>query len=102
MTFILEDEIRKANAAYFNALVAAGHIELPVSIQDVEESLAGWPFRKPPPQTSGPCVHCGYEAEDRRDGEWLHDECNDILIAEQEADYRADDPRRGQAKWINR
>jgi len=46
MTFILEDEIRKANAAYFNALVAAGHIALPVSIQDVGESLAGWPYRK--------------------------------------------------------
>ena len=51
---------------------------------------------------SGDCVHCGYDTEDKDDGEWLHDECRDELIADQREDYRLDDPRHGQAKWLNR
>ena len=52
--------------------------------------------------TSGPCVHCHQDTEDRHGGEWMHDECNDVLVAEQQADYRADDPRHGQASDLNR
>jgi len=83
MTFILEDEIRKANAAYFNALVGAGHITLPVSVQDVGESLAGWPFKKPKDDVD----------EDEPDG---YEDTSDWPD-----DHKLDDPRRGQAKWIN-
>lgn len=56
-------------------------------------------LRKP---TSGPCVHCGYDTEDKRDGEWLHDGCNDELVGQQAEDHRLDDPRHGQARYLNR
>ena len=54
-------------------------MELPISICDVEESLAGFPFRKPVKETE--------PEEDTSD--WPDD-------------HKLDDPRRGQAKWINR
>ena len=52
--------------------------------------------------TSGPCLHCHHDTEDKHGGEWMHDECNDALIAEQREDERLDDPRHGQASEINR
>ena len=73
---------------------------LPVSITDVEESDTGFPRKRYP--ISGDCVHCGYDTEEKDEGDWLHDECRDELIAEQREDYRLDDPRHGQAKSINR
>ena len=54
-------------------------MELPVSICDIEESLAGWPYRKPRDEPE--------PEEDTSD--WPDD-------------HKLDDPRRGQAKWINR
>ena len=56
-------------------------------------------IRKP---TSGACVYCAHDTEDMDGGEWLHDECRDVLVDEQQADYRADDPRHGQAGDLNR
>ena len=58
-------------------------------------------IRKP---VSGPCEHCGEDSEDwcKWNQCWLHDDCADKLTREQEADHRADDPRRGQAEWLNK
>ena len=58
--------------------------------------------RKHEEPTSGPCVECGQDTEDKRCGEWLHDDCNDALMDEQREDERLDDPRRGQADYLNR
>ena len=56
-------------------------ITLPVSICEVDESVSGWPFCKPEP----------LEAIEPEDESWQWPD-----------DSKLDDPRRGQAKWINR
>ena len=72
---------------------------IPVSLRDTDESDAGWPRKRYP--ISGDCVHCGCDTEDKDHWEWLHDECRDELIAGQRQDARIDNPRHGQARWIN-
>ena len=47
---------------------------------------------------SGRCIHCGYdcdEPDEQNPGEWIHAECHEDLVAQQQEDYRLDDPRHG-------
>ena len=79
MTFDIRRAIEAATAAY--------GVGIPKSI------------RKP---TSGPCIHCQHDTDERDEGEWLHSECRDELVDEQRADDRHNDPRTGQAAYLNR
>ena len=83
MKFDLAAEVKRATVAY----LSLEGIAIPESI------------RKP---INGLCAHCGAETENKHCGEWLHDDCNDALVAEQREDERLDDPRHGQADSLNR
>ena len=77
MTFNFEAEFKRVTSAY----LAAEGIAIPASI------------RKP---THGDCIHCGQDTDDSDEGEFLHEDCRDELIAEQRSEDRHNDPRRGQ------
>ena len=86
--FDFSDETERATAAWL-----ASHPEV-AKVREAARACVGiaipqWLLK----QTSGKCVHCGYDTEDRDEGDWLHDECRDELIAEQREDNRLDDPR---------
>lgn len=84
-TFDLKSEIDRATAAYLS--LEGPHI--PASI------------RKRPEPTSGPCIQCKRDTENRDEGDYICEDCLADAIKQQQSDDRHNDPRRGQAKLIN-
>lgn len=96
MTFLFRTPYGPSLALQCLAYRAMGH-----QGQDEDAPLDVIPVSLLKP-TEGKCIHCGHMTEDQDEGEWLHEACRDELIAEQERDWRLDDPRRGQAQELNR
>ena len=49
MTFDLKQAVSDANAAYFACQQESAPLEpecIPISVRDIEESKAGWPYRR--------------------------------------------------------